>query len=125
MKTLVAIFTVLALLTLAQISEASDQSKDASTYKVSIPEENHKIAIVEAWLLPTDRSFYMFPGANQLPKRWATFVSDFQISDENGQPLAFLVNDDGSWQLEKMPNGRINVRYQVRFQPVSATHYYH
>jgi hypothetical protein len=61
-------------------------SADAAQYEVTIPADNHRIAIVKASLIPIDKDFYMFPGAGQFPKRWSTFVSNFQVSDENDQP---------------------------------------
>ena len=71
------------LLGMLSSSYAADTLENATIYEITIPADNHRVAIVTASLTPADRGFHMFPGANQLPKRWATFVSDFQVHDEN------------------------------------------
>jgi predicted metalloprotease with PDZ domain len=58
----------------------------------------------------------MFPGANQLPKRWSTFVSDFTVTDENDQPVPVTAMEDGSWQLSTIPQGRVSFSYQVNLE---------
>ena len=85
----------------------------ATSYEIRIPADDHRVAVVTASLVPTDTAFYMFPGANQLPKRWATFVSDFRIHDEDGQVIPVSASDDGTWQLASMPRGRVTVSYRV------------
>ena len=110
------LFTIGSALLLAMLSTscAADSSASATSYEITIPADNHRIAIVTASLTPADREFYMFPGANQLPKRWSTFVSDFKVHDENDQIVAVSARDDGTWQLASMPRGRVTVSYRVR-----------
>lgn len=90
--------------------------ENSAIYKITIPKGNHQIAIVEASLRPTSEQFYMFPGANQLPKRWSTFVSDFTVTDENDQPVFVTAMEDGSWQLSAIPQGRVRFSYQVNLE---------
>ena len=110
------LFTIGSALLLGMlfISSAADSLEDATVYEITIPADDHRVAIVTASLTPADREFHMFPGANQLPKRWATFVSDFQVHDENGQIVPVSARDDGTWQLSSMPQGRITLSYRVR-----------
>ena len=104
---------LLMSLFVASLALAAGEPENASSYKITIPQDNHKIAIVEASLVPIDSTFYMFHGANQLPKRWSTFVSDVQILDEDDQALPFTAMDDGSWQLSAVPQGRVTFSYQL------------
>ena len=121
---LVAIFTThnvteaaLLLNTFATASKPATSEFDNSTsYEITIPQDNHQIAIVKASLTPTSETFYMFPGANQLPKRWSTFVSDFTVTDENDQPVSITAMEDGSWKLSVMPQGRVTFSYQVNLE---------
>jgi predicted metalloprotease with PDZ domain len=92
----------------------ADACKNTTIYEITIPADNHRVAIVTASLTPADREFHMFPGAHQLPKRWATFVSNFQVHDENGKIVPVSARDDGTWQLSSMPQGRVTLSYRVR-----------
>ena len=93
---------VLTLFT-ASFALAENEPDDTSTYKITIPQDDHQIAIVTATLRPIEKTFYMFRGANQLPKRWSTFVSNFRIIGEDNQPIPFSAMEDGSWQLSTLP----------------------
>lgn len=106
---------ILLVATLATHASAGEFDSSAN-YEITIPQNNHQVAIVKASLRPTDEKFYMFRGANQLPKRWATFVRDFTVTDENGQPVAATAMDDGSWQLSAVPKGRVTLTYQVNLE---------
>ena len=100
---------------------AADPLASTTRYEITIPADDHRVAIVTASLVPTDREFHMFPGANQLPKRWATFVSDFQVRDENDQVVPVSARDDGTWQLSSLPPGRVSVSYRVRLDHEDQT----
>jgi len=95
------------------VDGAAGASGNATTYEITIPADDHRIAVVTASLIPTGREFYMFPGANQLPRRWSTFVSDFEVHDENDQIIPVSVRDDGTWQLSRLPRGRVTLSYRV------------
>jgi len=115
MKTLRLIRSLALLLPLfvTGLALAASQPENASSYKITIPGDNHKIALVTASLIPIDKTLYMFWGANQLPKRWSTFVSGFQVVDEDNQPVPFTAMEDGSWQLSSLPQGRVTFSYQL------------
>ena len=101
--------------------DSSDSAEDYATgeagiaarYEVTIPADDHRVALVRASLIPDDRVFYMFPGANQLPMRWSTFVRDFEVRDENDQTIPVTTGDDGTWQLSSLPQGRVSFSYSV------------
>lgn len=98
----------------ATVLIATAAAAEDTTYTVTIPDDDHRVARVAVQLTPTDRHFYMFPGANQLPKRWSTFVRSIAATAEDGSPLALAQNDDGSWSLESLPAGAINLEYEIR-----------
>ncbi len=101
------------LLALFSMSHAADTHENATIYEITIPGDDHRVAIVTASLTLADLDFHMFPGANQLPKRWATFVSDIQVRDANGRIIPVSARDDGTWQLSSMPQGRVTLSYRV------------
>ena len=101
------------LLGILSCSCAADKPNNATVYEIIIPADNSRVAIVTASLIPADREFYMYPGANQLPRRWATFVSDFEVYDENDNSIAVSARDDGTWELSSVPQGRITLSYRV------------
>jgi predicted metalloprotease with PDZ domain len=112
------ICAVLLLVTASACTEvdsldATDDAGSAVHYEITIPADDQRVALVRASLIPDDRVFYMFPGANQLPMRWSTFVSDFQVHDENNQVLPVTAGDDGTWRLSSLPQGRVSFTYRV------------
>jgi predicted metalloprotease with PDZ domain len=117
MKTLIRIFVIEALILLAipvaGLEIETPRPQEAAIYRITVPEDNHKVAIVTASFNAIDEEFYMFRGANQLPKRWATFVDDVEIRDENGRPIPFTAMEDGSWQLSTVPQGRVTLSYRL------------
>jgi predicted metalloprotease with PDZ domain len=58
----------------------------------------------------------MFPGANQLPRRWATFVSNLEVRDESGTPIAIEASEDGSWRLSNVPQSQVTLSYQLNLE---------
>jgi predicted metalloprotease with PDZ domain len=88
-------------------------SGSSAHYEITIPADGHRVAIVRVSLTPDGREFYMFPGANQLPMRWSTFVSDFEVFDRNEQPVSVVVGDDGTWQISNLPQGAVTISYRV------------
>ena len=109
---LLTIASVLLLGSLSLSCEA-DSLGNATIYSITIPADDHRNAIVTASLVPVDPEFYMFPGADQLPQRWATFVSDFEVRDKNNQIVPVSARGDGTWQLSAMPKGRVTVTYRL------------
>ncbi len=75
------------LLGMLPFNSAADSLENAAIYEISIPADNHRVANVTATLTPAGQEFYMFPGAQQLPARWATFVSNLEAQDEDGRAV--------------------------------------
>ena len=94
-------------------SYAADDAGSAVHYEITIPADDQRVALVRASLIPDDPVFYMFPGANQLPMRWSTFVSDFEVHDENDQVVPVTAGDDGTWRLSSLPQGRVSFTYRL------------
>ena len=107
-------FGAALLVGMLHINCAAAPLGNSTNYEISISADDHRVAIVTASLVPIDREFHMFPGANQLPKRWATFVSDFQVRDENDSIVPVSARDDGTWQLSSLPPGRVSISYRIR-----------
>ncbi len=82
-------------------------------YDITITGDPQQPTVVRASLVPDSETLYMLPGANQLPARWATFVSDVEVHDAEGQPVPVVVGDDATWHLPRIPEGRITLSYQV------------
>ena len=95
------------------VAPSTTSGGDAIHYVIEIPDENHRVVIVHATLVPIDQTLYMFPGANQFPDRWARFVSNLQVSDANGRPVSLSGMSDGTWQFGEVSGEPITVRYQV------------
>jgi predicted metalloprotease with PDZ domain len=121
MKTLTQHVAVSAALLVAALTAPSATGQSATTepdntahYEITITQDHPEIAFVKASLTPTDDTFYMFPGANQLPRRWSTFVSNFSVVDESDHPLSVTALEDGSWRLSATPQGRVTFSYQVK-----------
>ena len=108
------VFGSALLLGMLHINCAAEPLGNATNYEITIPADDHRVAFVTASLVPTDTEFHMFPGANQLPKRWATFVDDFQVRDEKDQVVPVSARDDGTWVLSSLPPGRVSVSYRIR-----------
>ena len=107
--------TLLAVVMAALLPLAATASKlDNSThYEITIPADDHRSALVSTSLVPDGPVFYMFPGANQFPRRWAAFVTDVEVHDEKGQAVPVEAQDDGSWRLSRIPGGRVTLSYRV------------
>ena len=101
------------LITMLPLCCAADALDNTTSYEITIPADNHRVADVTASFVPSDPVFYMFAGANQLPRRWATFISNFEVRDENGKNLRVAARDNGTWQLFRMPQGRVTLSYRV------------
>ena len=92
----------------------TSEADSAAHYEITIPADDHRSALVRTSLIPDGPVFYMFPGANQFPARWATFVTDIHVQDETGQAVPIEARDDGTWRMSSTPRGRITFHYRVR-----------
>jgi len=83
------------------------------SYLVTIDKKNPKLAKVRTTFTPKDSILYMNPGANKLEKRWATFVHNLEIEDENGKSIQVEELKDAKWKMHTALNKKIIVSYDV------------
>lgn len=88
----------------AQDATASDSDSNTIAYVVTIDKSNPKRATVNLSFIPQNSVLYMAPGANQLPKRWATFVHDLKAVDAKGKAIAIEELSDAHWKMQSPPN---------------------
>ncbi|WP_422083583.1 hypothetical protein [Ulvibacterium sp.] len=82
-------------------------------YSIQIDKEDYKIARVKISLFLEDDILYMAPGANQLPKRWATFVHNLKVRDENGGEVPIKELEDAQWKVNHEIGKKVTVTYEV------------
>jgi predicted metalloprotease with PDZ domain len=88
-------------------------SYSKTSYLVNIDKENPRLAKVRITLTPNDSILYMNPGANQLEKRWATFVHNLNVLDENGNFVQVEELKDAKWKMHTSLNKKLTVNYDV------------
>jgi predicted metalloprotease with PDZ domain len=96
-----------------QDATASDSNNNTINYEVTIDKSNPKRAAVNLSFIPQNSVLYMAPGANQLPKRWATFVHNLKAVDAKGQAIAIEELSDAHWKMQSPPNEKITVSYEL------------
>jgi predicted metalloprotease with PDZ domain len=58
----------------------------------------------------------MAPGANQLPKRWATFIHNMRAVDTNGNIISIEELSDAKWKIQSSHQEKITVSYEVKLE---------
>ena len=97
-----------------QINANADKDIDNITYVITIDKNNQKRATVSMSFIPQNDTLYMAPGANQLPKRWATFVHNLKAVDTKGNTITIEELSDAKWKLQSSHNDKITVSYELR-----------
>ena len=87
---------------------------DKIAYEITIDQNNHKLATVSMSFTPQNNVLFMASGANQLPKRWATFVHNLRAVDTNGKEISIEELSDAKWKLQSLPNHKITVSYDLK-----------
>lgn len=95
---------------------SAGERRNTAHYRITIPQDDRRVANVEATFMPQDGTLYMFPGADHLPGRWSTFVSSIRIADENNEQVPLGATGDGSWHLASVPRGRVTLSYRVTLE---------
>ena len=101
------------LLLLVLALDLADANASGADYTVTIDADKPHVASVTARFTPMDDRLFMFPGAQQLERRWATFVSDLQVSASDGSEIGAQETPGGSWVLEAVPEDEVTVSYRV------------
>lgn len=88
-------------------------NKNEISYLITIDKENLRLAKVRITLIARDSILYMNPGANQLEKRWATFVQNLEVKDKNGKSVHVEELKDAKWKIHTSLNRELTVSYNV------------
>jgi len=99
-----------------QVNINIDDDVNTITYTISIDKSNHKLATVSMTFTPKNELLYMAQGANQLPKRWATFVHNLRAIDTKGKEISIEELSDAKWKLQSLPNHKITVSYDLKLE---------
>lgn len=91
-----------------------DNAKEKINYSITIDKTNPKSAIVEMSFYPKNDTLYMARGANQLTKRWATFVHNIKAVDNKGNKIPIVELPDAKWKINSFNKRRITVSYEVK-----------
>ena len=102
----------------AQLAWAADQEA-VDTYRIIFSEDDQRTARVEAEVVVHRRTLRMAEwGHPYLPKGWATFVRNLEVSDQQGIPIGFEdAGDDtwGAWTVDAEDGTRVKLQYEVVF----------
>ncbi len=117
MRNIVVIISILLTFSSfeAKTNGPADLSKisDEIAYSITIDSIDHKTARVTASFIPKDNILYMEPGADQLPKRWATFVHDLKAVDSSGKSVDIQELPDAKWKLDLSEPKPITLSYKI------------
>ncbi|WP_250432612.1 M61 family metallopeptidase [Hanstruepera flava] len=109
---IVSLFIALMLFSIKSNAETID-SKQATTYTITIHKSNPKLAQIEARFTLKDSLLYMGWGASNLSNRWATFVHNLEVMDKQEQLLSVQALDDAQWKINAPIHTEIRLRYDV------------
>ena len=106
------IFTIL-FISLLTVSCKQDLSDEAVTYSIAFDDDNNKVAKVKVEFTPKDSVLFMDYGANNLEKRWATFIHNIKAVNDEGEPIKVEEIPDAKWKILAPLNERIVLTYDV------------
>jgi predicted metalloprotease with PDZ domain len=108
------IFAILIQFLFGSSSKAETGNEfNTISYRITFDKDNLKIAKVEAVFTPKDSILYMSYGANQLPKRWATFVHNVRVANESGKSIEVEELLDAKWKINTAQNEKIILSYEI------------
>ena len=112
--TLLITFTALVTLLSGSTSGViNGNQNDDISYSITIDKNNLKVAKVKVVFRPKDSVLYMNTGANQLPKRWATFINNVEVTNEYGKSIKVEELPDAKWKIYTSLNDKISLTYDV------------
>ncbi len=109
---------VIGLLSLTFFSRVpSLAAQPATQYTVNVSEQDKRLIKIEAHIIPVGNILAVCPeGANHLPDRWATFMSDLIARDDSGRVIPLQYLGQGAWQIpEPLPHS-ITLNYDVHIK---------
>ncbi|TFB12103.1 hypothetical protein E3V55_02125 [Candidatus Marinimicrobia bacterium MT.SAG.3] len=107
--------TILVFIVLVSgCGSSPNNNTDEISYLITIDKSDHKLARVKVSFSLKDSLLYMNRGANQLPKRWATFVHNVMVTDSKGKSILVEELPDAKWKMFAAPNEKITLTYEVK-----------
>ncbi|MBC5992223.1 M61 family metallopeptidase [Pontibacter cellulosilyticus] len=106
------IFTIL-FISLLILSCKQDQNDEAITYSIAFDNDNSKITKVKVEFTPQDSILFMDYGANNLEKRWATFIHNIKAVNDEGKLIKLEEIPDAKWKIHAPLNEKIVLTYDV------------
>ena len=104
------------LSTQKQVSHTRNSDLKTISYTISIDQNNQKHATVSMSFIPQNDTLYMTTGANQLPKRWATFVHNLKAVDTKGNSITIEELPDAKWKIPSSLHEKITVSYDIKLE---------
>jgi predicted metalloprotease with PDZ domain len=95
-------------------SAKAERDHSETSYSISFDEDNIKLAKIKLTFTPDDGLLYMGPGANQLPKRWATFVNNLKATNSKGKPIIIEELPGAIWKISPPLQESIILTYEVK-----------
>ena len=92
--------------------EKNDSINDIA-YSITIDKANIQVAKVRVVFTPQDSLLYMHSGAEGLPKRWATFIHNLKIIDEDGASIKVEELVDATWKMHVPLDKKVYLTYDV------------
>lgn len=94
------------------LSNPIDTDKQ-DVYTISIDRKKPKLAKIKYSFYPSDSLLYMGYGANRLPDRWATFVSNINAVNSSGEAVEIEKKNGASWVINHKRKERLTVSYEI------------
>lgn len=91
----------------------ADQHNKGITYSIAFESETVKVAKVTMDFILEDSILYMSHGANNLEKRWATFVHNIEAINHKGELVKLEEMEDAKWKIHAPLNEKIRLAYNV------------
>ena len=104
---------VILLLDCTNKIEKGDQNDEAISYSIAFDSNNFKVAKVKVTFTPKDSTLFMNHGADNLEKRWATFIHNIKVVNEDGKPIELEELADAKWKMHASPTEKIVLTYDV------------
>jgi predicted metalloprotease with PDZ domain len=103
---------VLLVFSCTTIIKKSNERNDIS-YLITFDSDSLKVARVKVTFTPIDSILFMNPGANNLEKRWATFVHNIKVVDNTGKLIKVEELPDAKWKMHVSLTEKIVLSYDV------------
>ena len=90
-----------------------DQNDEAISYSIAFDSDNFKVAKVKVAFTPKDSMLFMNYGADNLEKRWATFIHNIKVVNDDGKPIELEEMPDAKWKMHVALTEKVVLTYDV------------